>query len=613
VDGWATTIGSDGTLLGSGSATLALGILNDSGTLILANSAVASAQQLGLSGLLELEGDSSLYGPNGAVIAAGGLLKVGADATFSANGLNLEAGAMLDQGTVFIGGNLALDSTVTLAGGTLEAALAALDGNGTLAGFGLLRAFGSAPIAVNGGRIQASGGVLALDGNVSIGAGGIGIAASASLELLGGISGGQISFTGTDAALLVSDPARLSASVEGMVAGDVIDLLGVAPSLVTYSRGIVSAKNAGGGTLTSFTLGTAVGQPAVTVVSDNAGGALITLGGELACFTSGTRLLTPNGYIPVEHLKPGDPVITRLGFRRAVRWIGRSTREPGPKAPREVRPVTVLPGAFGPNLPSRPVRLSPSHAIFVEGVLVPAMHLVNGATILQDQKRGKLYYYHVELDRHDVLMAEGLPVESYLDTGNRTEFEQEWGRRGSGTRPCAPLITKGPKLARIRRKLHEAALATGFEVIRAPELHGIAAGAIVQPEMRPCAAGVLARFFLPPGAERLVLNARSATPAETDPDSDDRRELALCLAPPRNRRLRLGSGWHPRASGDAGIWMGARGEILIIQGVTAPALTLTFRDIAPRWRQPVDLLRQSFYGAASLPGTWTSRGGSRPL
>jgi hypothetical protein len=31
-------------------------------------------------------------------------------------------------------------------------------------------------------------------------------------------------------------------------------------------------------------------------------------------------------------------------------------------------------------------------------------------------------YYHVELAAHDVILAEGLLCESYLDTGNRAAF-----------------------------------------------------------------------------------------------------------------------------------------------------------------------------------------------
>jgi collagen type I/II/III/V/XI/XXIV/XXVII alpha len=72
------------------------------------------------------------------------------------------------------------------------------------------------------------------------------------------------------------------------------------------------------------------------------------------------------------------------------------------------------------------VRLSPDHAIFAEGVLIPVKHLINGATIRQVVTPA-ITYFHVALDRHSVILAEGLPVESYLDTGDRHAFADEGG------------------------------------------------------------------------------------------------------------------------------------------------------------------------------------------
>jgi hypothetical protein len=314
---------------------------------------------------------------------------------------------------------------------------------------------------------------------------------------------------------------------------------------------------------------------------------LITLGGEMACFARGTRLLTPNGYVPVEAFKPGDPVITRLGIRRAVRWIGRRDLAVDPKARQDMRPVLVQPGAFGLHQPSRPVRLSPSHAVFVDGVLVPVRHLVNGATILREGRGGMVTYFHIELDRHDVLMAEGLPVESYLDTGNRGEFQQELGLRGSCRRTCAKLVTGGPGLARIRRRLHENVLRAGFTLAQAPALRGIVGREVLTPELRLNGALRVAHFTLPRCADCIRLLAQSAVPAETDPDSDDRRELALCLRQPRakSHRLQLGAGWYPKAPGDAGIWMSGVGEILLPQSATE--LTLNLLAVAQSWQLPV--------------------------
>jgi hypothetical protein len=86
-----------------------------------------------------------------------------------------------------------------------------------------------------------------------------------------------------------------------------------------------------------------------------------------------------------------------------------------------VWPVRVRAGAFGARRPHRDLVLSPDHAVFVDKVLIPVRYLLNGATIVQEPV-DVITYWHVELARHDVLFAEGLPCESYLDTGNRALF-----------------------------------------------------------------------------------------------------------------------------------------------------------------------------------------------
>ncbi len=581
----ATTIGAAGTFTANGGASIAFGGLLDSGTLLLENAAQATAQALVLAGQLTLGGDATLSGLSSAIIATGGALTLGQGAALSAFGLNALGGSVLDQGVLLLGGNLLADTGVTLAGGGLQASAATIAGAGIVSGFGTLEADGAgAKILLDGGEILASGGLLTLNGNVTLRNGGsIIIAGSAALDLLQGAAGGEINFAGAGAVLTVNDFVADSSAVAGMLAGDVIDLIGVAPSLVTYAGGTISAAGSN-----SFALGIAASQPPLTILPDGDGGALLTLGGEMACFAGGTRLLTPNGYVAVEAFKPGDPIITRLGIRRAVRWIGRRNVELGARARQELRPVLVLPSAMGPGIPSRAVRLSPSHAVFIEDVLVPVMHLVNGATILRE-RRAAVTYYHIELDRHDVLMAEGLPVESYLDTGNRGQFQQEQGVRGSATRPCAQLVTGGAKLARIRRRLHEFLLRAGFSVAAEPELRAIAGEATLTPQLRRNRALLTARFDLPPHSGRLLLHARGAAPAETDPDSDDRRELALCLRQPRakRQRLALGAGWYRQAPGDTGIWMSSSGEILLPPNTCE--LTLNLVAIAQHWRRPVDL------------------------
>jgi hypothetical protein len=180
------------------------------------------------------------------------------------------------------------------------------------------------------------------------------------------------------------------------------------------------------------------------------------------CFAAGTGIATPAGNVAVETLRPGDRVRLARGGSAEVRWLGHRrvncARHP---RPRDVWPVRVRAGAFAPGQPTRDLLLSPDHAVFVNGVLIPIRYLVNRATIAREPVAA-VTYFHVELARHDVLLAEGLPCESFLDTGNRGCFENAGGvvqlhpdfalRLWDGD-ACAPLVLDGPILAAARRRL----------------------------------------------------------------------------------------------------------------------------------------------------------------
>ena len=116
------------------------------------------------------------------------------------------------------------------------------------------------------------------------------------------------------------------------------------------------------------------------------------------CFAEGVLLATSHGERAVESFTAGELVLTASGAMRAIKWIGETFVRPNrhPRA-HHVQPVRVRAGAFGPGLPLRDLRLSPGHAIYVDGVLVPVGLLVNGATIVQEEVES-IRYFHVELD-----------------------------------------------------------------------------------------------------------------------------------------------------------------------------------------------------------------------
>jgi hypothetical protein len=188
----------------------------------------------------------------------------------------------------------------------------------------------------------------------------------------------------------------------------------------------------------------------------------------ISCFAAGTRILTARGEVPVESLAVGETVITAGGRPAPIRWIGRRTVDCASAAvPDSLRPVRIRAGAFGDGLPRRGLCLSPDHAVFQDGVLIPVRRLLTPPSIAA-MPVARCTYYHVELARHDLLLAEGLAVESYLEIGERDSFapagpampraadhaSRTWEAEG-----YAPLVVSGPALAAVRNRLRQIARA----------------------------------------------------------------------------------------------------------------------------------------------------------
>ncbi len=142
------------------------------------------------------------------------------------------------------------------------------------------------------------------------------------------------------------------------------------------------------------------------------------------CFLAGTRIATPAGETPVEALLVGDLVLAADGRTAPVKWVGIQTVVTLFADPLRSFPVRITAGALGPNLPVRDLFVSPDHALFLDGVLVHAGALVNGTTIVREAAMPERFiYFHVELDDHALILAEGVPAETFLDTVTRRRFD----------------------------------------------------------------------------------------------------------------------------------------------------------------------------------------------
>lgn len=275
------------------------------------------------------------------------------------------------------------------------------------------------------------------------------------------LSQGDTAFGGNgDDLFVLTDLGEAGASTITIVGGEGGetngDTLQLTPDVTFDDITFTNTDDAAGGLSGNFTMadGTAVNFSEIE---------------NIICFTPGTRILTPHGERRIEDLRPGDMVITRDSGPQPIRWIGSRTVTGRDRfAPIAVN-STVMDGA------RRPLLVSPQHRILFTGykaqllfgeaeVLVPARHLVDGRDV-RVLEREKVTYFHMMLDRHEVVYAEGAATESFhagdvgigaLSDASREEMfrcfpelRSNVGAYGPTARPCL--------------KRHEAAL------LRAPQ------------------------------------------------------------------------------------------------------------------------------------------------
>ena len=187
---------------------------------------------------------------------------------------------------------------------------------------------------------------------------------------------------------------------------------------------------------------------------------------QIVCFLRGTRIAVPGGERPVECLRVGD--LVRLAEPAAaphrIKWIGRRSYSADAVARhRTVHPVIIHQGALAAGVPCRDLAVSPMHAVNIGGVFYPAIALLNGISITRSAPDSTIDYFHIELDTHETILAEGAPVESYRDDGCRFLFDNadsyfDWH---GGAVPPAPeahwRVDGGTLLNIVRSRLAERA------------------------------------------------------------------------------------------------------------------------------------------------------------
>lgn len=137
---------------------------------------------------------------------------------------------------------------------------------------------------------------------------------------------------------------------------------------------------------------------------------------EIACFTAGTLIRTPDGYRLIETLNIGDLVETLDNGPQPIRWVGRRAVDGRGKH----APIRFAPGAIGNR---RALRLSPQHRVLVSGwqcelhlhaseVLCAAKHLCDGDRISR-APCDRVEYVHIMFDNHEIVDCDHALLESF--------------------------------------------------------------------------------------------------------------------------------------------------------------------------------------------------------
>jgi uncharacterized repeat protein (TIGR03803 family) len=259
----------------------------------------------------------------------------------------------------------------------------------------------------------------------------------------------------------------------------------------------------------------------------------ISNAGFVVCYAAGTRIATPAGTRPIERLRAGDLVLAGGVdgvFRpRPVRWVGHRVLDlathPDPEL---AAPIRLLAGALGPGWPARDLVVSPDHCLLLDRHLLRAYRLRNGVSVVQEHPP-TVDYWHVELDGHALLLAEGVPAESYLDEGTRDFFHADGPPLPGPLGPreiaaCAPYAPDDAFAERVWRGVAARAGAGPPPPAPAACVEVFANGR----KLRPLLAERDRRLYaLPRSTQTLRIVSDAVRPTAAKPWLQDRRRLGI--------------------------------------------------------------------------------------
>lgn len=412
---------------------------------------------------------------------------------------------LLTASDVTLSGDLETDSTSTIS--------ASLVSSATLTGAvnsAAMTIDDTSTLKINGGSVITT---LANSGTLDV--------LSGRLEITGATTGSGEIAVASGATLEISASVASTQEI-ALVEGAVISVTGETVSGFSYDSSTHILAISAGGAVHDLSLTGGYVADDFSVVS---GG--LEMIGDTACYGGGTMIATPGGGVAIEDMAIGDLVVTAAApAGRPVRWIGmRAFDGRFIAGNRNLLPIQIRAGALAEGVPARDLLVSPLHALFLEGALIPAWVLANGLSIRQLEAVESVAYFHLEFDRHEIIFAENAAAESFVDDHGREMFQNAASYHAlyPDALPqkavyCAARLEAGELVEQVRARLEERAVRLGFTpaLEMAPQISVVSL---------PIPAGVTGLALGRSGLISLTLDGVRLTPDELAWDANGSIEL----------------------------------------------------------------------------------------
>lgn len=296
------------------------------------------------------------------------------------------------------------------------------------------------------------------------------------------------------------------------------------------------------------------------------------------CYLSGTLIETPEGERAVESLRAGDKIIVYNAGDCTTRTIssigcGQSNVCASVFDDLSGWPVRILKGALSEGIPYKDLLVTSEHCLYLNGCFVPVRMLVNGLTIFYDKTVGCFNYYHIIMEPHAIVRANGVLSESLIGMGHNDLLHDRSGSllpvlMGDWNGAAAPLNTGRAFVEPLYRELEaRACLITGERLRPLASLRDdpglyLATDGGKCIEGQPGTNGVI-NFPVPHGVQAVHIMSRASRPCDVyGPFVDDRRLLGVLVGdimmenggvcnPVRTHIEQIDlSGWQPEVAGD---------------------------------------------------------------